>query len=485
MTTESPHTGNLYLAIDQGGHASRSIVYDFEGRPLAQGHAELETLRPRKGWVEQDPEALLASIHQSVDRALAGLGGEAPARIRAAGLATQRSSIVCWDRETGAALSPVISWQDRRAHQWLRQFADQAEHIHRTTGLFLSAHYGASKLRWCLDHLPAVRQARDRGRLAMGPMAAFIVYRLLAGHPLLVDPANASRTLLWNLKQLDWDPALMDLFGLPQQAFPRCVPSIHEYGHLSVGGQEVPLRVVNGDQSAAMYALGAIQPDTAYINTGTGAFVSRSSGHYPHYGRRLLTGIVLQQDSRPTFVLEGTVNGAGSALDWIEKELGLGRVFDDLSAWLERAEAPPLFLNGVSGLGAPFWVPDFPSRFVGDGQPWEKVVAVVESILFLLQANMEEMKKLASPPQQIQISGGLAALDGLCQRLADLSGLPVYRPQEREATARGTAYLLAGLPAHWPETELGLWFKPRPHPALETRYRHWKEAMLAAMRKPK
>ena len=148
---------------------------------------------------------------------LQGLGARA-AQIVSAGLATQRSSIVCWDRVTGQALSPVISWQDRRAHEWLARFAPHAEAIHATTGLMLSAHYGASKLRWCLDHLPAVAQAETEGRLAFGPLASFLIFRLTAEHTLAADPANAARTLLWNIQSLDWDEGLLHLFSIPVSA---------------------------------------------------------------------------------------------------------------------------------------------------------------------------------------------------------------------------------------------------------------------------
>ena len=215
---------------------------------------------------------------------------------------------------------------------------------------------------------------------------------------------------------------------------------------------------------------------------GTGAFVQRTSGDYPGHQPRLLTGIVLRDADEKTYVLEGTVNGAGAALQWIEEDLGLEDLEQQLPAWLAQNSAePPLFLNGISGLGAPYWVADFESRFSAEAEPWQMAVAVAESIVFLLQANLDLFQKLASPLEQIIASGGLTWYEGLCQRISDLSGLPLYRPAEYEATARGTAWLLAGKPKDWPEPEFGVWFKPRANPALRARYERWRAAMDTAL----
>lgn len=473
---------DLFLAIDQGGHSTRALIYDGHGNLKASAKRPVTTTMPREDWVEQDAEEILQSIQGAVTEALEDVGDKAP-HIVAAGLATQRSSLVCWDKITGEALSPIISWQDRRASRWLESLPLDREWAHRATGLFVTAHYGASKFRWCLDHLPAVVEALESGRLAMGPMASFLVFRLLEEHPYVADPANASRTQLWNVKTRDWDPELMDLFDLPLAVFPRCVPTQYHYGTLNTSILPIPLTILNGDQSAAMFAFGKIQPETAYINIGTGAFVSRPSGHYPGFSRRLLTSVILQNKEESTYVTEGTVNGAASALDWLQETHSVDTSPENLNKWLEKKCNPPLFLNGVAGLGAPYWATDFHTEFVGDGDDGQKAVAVIESIVFLLHINLQEMQKQASPPLQIQITGGLSGLDGLCQRLSDVVGLPVYRPVEREATARGTAYLVADCPSEWPESEIGVWFKPKENPELMQRYQDWQKAMLENMRK--
>lgn len=475
-------TQDLFLAIDQGGHSTRALIYDGHGDLKAGGKRPVNSTTPQEDWVEQDPEEMLQSIQGSVMEALEAINDKAP-HIIAAGLATQRSSLVCWDKETGEALSPIISWQDRRASRWLDSLPMDREWVHRTTGLFVTAHYGASKFRWCLDNLPAVVRALEKDRLAMGPMASFLVFRLLEERPYVADPANASRTQLWNVKTRDWDPELMELFDLPLAVFPRCVPTQYHYGTLNTSIVPIPLTILNGDQSAAMFAFGDIQPETAYINIGTGAFISRPSGHYPGFARRLLTSVILQNKVESTYVTEGTVNGAASALDWLRETFSIDTSPDNLSDWLAKVSNPPLFLNGIAGLGAPFWIAEFHSEFIGEGDDGEKAIAVIESIVFLLRINMEEMQKQASPPLQIQITGGLASLDGLCQRLADVSNLPVYRPVEREATARGTAYLVANCPKNWPESDIGVWFKPTENDALRQRYQAWRDAMLERIRK--
>jgi len=467
-----------FLAIDQGGHASRALVFDASGHPVSRGLREVHENRIRPGWVEQDPEELVTSIGAAVREAVSGLDDGLELT---AGMATQRSSIVCWDRETGEALSPVLSWQDRRAHAFLEEIADHSETIHRKTGLRLTAHYGASKLRWCLRNVEPVQAARERGRLACGPLASFLAFRLLAERPAKVDPANAARTLLLNLHELAWDDELLELFEVPREVLPECVPTRHDFGHLDVAGARVPLGVVNGDQSAALFAHGMPEEDTAYVNLGTGAFIQRVADRDPGSAAGMLTGVVLQDGAEVTWVIEGTVNGAGSALARVGSDLGLSGIDENLAGWLERAVDPPLFVNGISGLGSPWWIPDLESSFVGEGEPWEKIAAVAESIVFLVSINLECLQRGGSRFERVRATGGLAWNDALCQRLADLGGLPVDRPHEYEATARGTAFLIAGRPEVWPDPVGGRRFEPRDDPGVKARFARWKEALAASI----
>lgn len=473
---------DLYLCIDQGSHASRVLVFNQHGELISQAYQNIEAHHPAVGFIEYHADEVLNSIRKSLHTVLQELGPNRQ-NIRAAGLATQRSNIVCWDGNTGQALSPIISWQDRRGATQLHSLESHAKQIRLTTGLLLSPHYGASKLRWCLDHLPHVQSALTAQRLRYGPMASYLIHHLVQAHPHLTDPVNASRTQLFNLETLDWDPTLLELFDVPRQPLPACVPNLHQYGQLA-DAPAIPLSLVSGDQATAMYAYGKLQPDTAYLNIGTGAFVSRPSGRARIYSRRLLTSLIWHQPGDSEYVLEGTVNGAGSALEWFAEKYAIPTLLQQLPDWLgESSRHEALFLNGIAGLGAPFWIANFPSHFEGDSRLKARAKAVVESIVFLIQANLDEMLKLAAPPEQIQITGGLAHLDGLCQRIADLSGLPVYRPRQCEATGRGAAYLLAGSPSRWPEDNPGDWFKPGKTLSLIETYEKWMKLMLQTLRK--
>jgi len=472
MTSNKP----LYLVLDQGSHASRAMLFDHMGHVISAEVRAIATQHPQSGMVEHDPEEVLESLHEAMSAAVAGH------RVAtAAGLATQRSSIVCWNRRTGRALSPVISWQDVREVVWMRGFSQYRDDIHMRTGLFPSAHYGVSKLHWCLNHLPAVQQALGNGELAWGPLVSFLLFRLLDERPLFADPGNASRTLLWNIRTMDWDAHLLDMFSLPREPLPQCVPNRYHFGHLNNTGKNIPMWVVMGDLPASLFASGRPQSDTAYINAGTGAFVQRVMRQPPEDANGFLNGVAYQTEELVLYSLEGTVNGAGSALEWFREMADVKHIEEALPQWLQREGHVPLFLNGVSGLGSPFWQPVFESEFVGEGEVWQQAVAVVESIVFLLQINLEGMAARMPVPVAMRISGGLSNLSGFCQRLANLAGIPVTRSVQSEATARGCAFLLAGCPDDWQTPEPDDMFWPQADAGLTDRYARWKALMESSL----
>lgn len=459
--------GPAALIIDQGTHATRAMVVNAKGQIRHSAFAEISLFRLRDTCVEQNGEEILASVVRTLNRVLKEAAAQR-LEIHAAGLSTQRSSVVAWDRKTGDLLSPVISWQDRRAGPWLNQFRKDAPRIQHLSGLPLSPHYGAGKLKWLLDNVGAVKTAHQAGRLAWGPLAGFLVFHLLKNRPYRVDHANAQRTQLWNLRTRNWDNELISLFQLPGGTLPDCMPVCSHSGNLNAA--DIPLSVVSGDQGAAYYSMGRMSAHTAIINIGTGAFILAPTGNNPVYHSRLLSGLVSSRDNSAEYVLEGTVNGAGAALDWAEKTWGIQNPTEKLPIWLSREAPVPLFINAVGGIGSPWWRADLPPRLIGEGEPWQQAVAVMESILFLIQANLDMMMTAGCDIKRLIATGGLARLDGLCRRLADLSGMPVYRPAETEATVRGTAWLVFGGPGHWPKPGRGRWFAPVANDPLKERY---------------
>lgn len=466
------------LALDQGGHASRAFVVGLDGSVLTEHHCDIATFYPAVDRVEHDPLELVSSFRSCL-QVVAEYCTRHGVDIVAAGLATQRSSMVCWDRHTGSPLTPVLSWQDRRNADWLRGLTHWNPLVHERTGLRISAHYGAGKMRWCLDHLPEVAAAYSVGRLAWGPLASFLLFHLVREHPLLVDPVNASRTLLWGLSAMDWDGELLALFHLDDSCLPRCVANLHAFGMLDIPDRNVPLSLLTGDQPAALFAYGAPDLDTAYINMGTGAFVQRLTHAPPRHAPELLSSVVYCGEGNSLFGLEGTVNGAGSAIMQLVRELAIDAdvAEREFESWLQTCVVPPLFLNGVSGLGSPYWRSDFNSRFVGNGTPQEKLVAVAESVLFLINVNLAEMSRYLALPRRVVATGGWAKNSGLCQRLANLTGLPVHRPGQVEATALGLAWLLARPFGQWSVREAMDIFTPAVDAALQNRYQAWLRQM--------
>lgn len=457
----------LYLVLDQGGHASRAMVFDAQGDKIAEASLAIHTNR-QADRVELDANELVESLKKVALNVYEQLGDD-QRNLVAAGMATQRSNMLCWRRSNHEALSPVLSWQDRRAEDKLKDVDHQ--YIKDKTGLFANAHYGASKMAWCLENIDEVKQAASQNDLCIGPMASYLASRL-TGAKEMADPVNASRTLLWNIHNKDWDDDLCQLFGINKSFLPPCVSSDYGFGLLSLHDHRVPLNIVTGDLSAAAFVNGKPLEDTAYITLGTGAFVQRIT--HKHYSHPVLLDSMLWHSKNAQFIsLEGTVNGAGSAISWLAAQHGIDEndIISHLDQWCDEVQESPLFLNAVSGIGSPLWCAHEISRFDRDATLAEQAVAILDSIIFLLMLNMQVMEEVLSKPHCINVSGGLASINGLCQKLADLSALSVQRNDETEGTARGLAYLLSGNSSEWPTSYTV--FKPVNNTRVVKQFTNW------------
>jgi glycerol kinase len=453
----------LFLGVDQGTHSSRALLFDEQGNEVASAHEKVDINRFEGGRVEQDADQLVASVKNVIHSVLQAHGNNKS--VKSCGIATQRSTVLSWTAK-GIAGGPVLSWQDVRGSALIKSLRQHKTDIKKLSGLPLSAHYGASKMRWLYDHFQKHGSPSVVCRLS--PLVSFLLYHLLDNKPYRVDHSNAQRTQLMNIDALNWSEQLMEWFGVPVKMLPECVPMCTDYGVLTNSG--IPVSVVCGDQNAAMFGVGEMPESTALVNLGSGAFILRAMPSNQHSAKQL-SGIAYSDNKTVQYVREATINGAGSAISWLEKKHGLNDVKQRLNGWLETVNDPPLFINTVGGLGSPWWRQDIKPGFIDANRDDEAslVVAVVESILFMVRANLDLIIAEQSL-EKIRVSGGLSNPDALCQKLANLCGLPVERTDNVEATARGVAWLAAGRPANWMHGGLIKSFKPANDEALHRRY---------------
>ncbi len=464
----------MILAIDQGTQSSRVILFDKHGKQLASAKHKISLNRIDRHHVEQDGQEILQSVIKCIDKVV-NQPEIIKSKIIAAGMATQRSSIIAWDKYTGLTLSPVLSWQDRREWQWLESIQDQADDIKQKTGLRLTPHYGASKLRWLLNNNEKVQYAAKNDSLLFGPLSAYLLFNLLESSNALVDHANASRTQLWNIAYRDWDDSLLDLFDIDNKFLPTTMPIRYNYGKLK--NHNIPLTAVNGDQTAAIYAQGKVKSRTAIINIGTGAFVLKPTADKIIKHSSLLCGLSDNSQNANSYLIEGTVNGAGAAFKWTAENLKIEILPTTIDKALKKINQPNLiFINTVAGLGSPWWADgstphwvNLTGEIIDRPDPTQALVSIAESIIFMLWKNLQIMLELGQKIDLLLLSGGLANNNSICQKLCDLSNIRIARSSQPEATAKGIAWLAAACPENW-QTDKMTEFIPTTDIALGHRY---------------
>lgn len=462
------------IGVDQGSHSSRAAVFDETGELVNKISQSVDLVR-NGVCAEHDALQLLSSVKQVIRQLLATLDVEQVNKISACGIATQRSTVLAWDA-AGNALSQALSWQDTRASADIEPLTDKEQVIKLITGLPLAPYYSAGKMHWLLQHEPSVIDHENKG-LRLSPLVSYLLFNLVSEKPFVIDHSNAQRTQLFDLSALDWSEQLCTLFGIRQCYLPACKPMCSHYGTLAETG--IPVMAVCGDQNAAFFGLGDLTADTALVNIGSGAFVLRTLQNYQHSTTQL-TGIACSDGETVRYMREATINGAGNALTWVKDELGIDHNPALLAQWLNEIMVPPVFINTVGGLGTPWMREGISPAFIGAGNSSaaEKCVAILESIVFLVQVNLDLMHE-ESPLSKLRVSGGLSRLDGLCQKLSSLSGLTVERTETVEASARGVAWLAAGCPDSWTGNacqSVDLYL-PQSDTGLEQRYRVFQQEL--------
>ncbi len=441
------------VALDQGTTSSRAIVFTPEGRPKATAAFEFTQHYPKPGWVEHEPEDLIASQVKALRQAVIE-GGIAPTDIAALGITNQRETTLVWERDSGRAVHKAIVWQCRRTAGFMEQLkrGGQAEMIREKTGLLPDAYFSASKIRWILDELGLQKRA-EHGELCFGTVDSFLAFRLLKDSPHVTDATNASRTMLFNLKTQDWDEELLKLFNIPRAMLPRVLDTAGPIGYLKqdILGHSVPVTAIAGDQQAALFGQACFKPGDVKNTYGTGCFMLMNAGEQlPEARGGLLATMAWRLGGKACYALEGSVFTAGAAIQWLRDELGILTHAADSQALAQSVpDTQGVYLvPAFTGLGAPQWDMYARGTLVGLTRGAGKAHitrAALEAIAYQSDDLLSMMAdSLGHQPEAIRVDGGATANDFLMQFQADIGRIRVLRPAVRETTALGAA-LLAGL----------------------------------------
>jgi len=446
------------LALDQGTSSSRSIIFDAEGRLVAQAQQELAQIYPRTGWVEHDPEEIWRTQLATARNALANAGLQAH-QIRAVGITNQRETTVVWNRKTGTPIHHAIVWQDRRAEPTCMELRKRglAETIQTKTGLLVDAYFSGTKLKWLLDNVPDARQQAENGELAFGTVDTWLIWRLTGGSVHATDVSNASRTMLFNVHSNQWDPELMQALDIPAALMPEVKPSSALYGELRADllGAAIPIGGVAGDQQSALFGQACFKAGMVKNTYGTGCFMLMHTGakfQTSHNG--LITTSAAQTSTQTQFAMEGSVFVGGAVVQWLRD--GLHAIQSSGEVQMLAQSVPDsggvIVVPAFTGLGAPYWKPDARGTITGltRGTTLAHIArASLESIAYQSAALLKAMSRDAvqaggASVSELRVDGGACINDLLMQFQADLLGIPVVRPEITETTALGAAYL-AGL----------------------------------------
>ena len=486
------------LAIDQGTTSSRAILFDERLEIAALGQQEFEQHFPDSGWVEHDPQDLWSSTAATCRTAIerAGIG---PGEIAAIGITNQRETTLVWDRATGKPVYNAIVWQDRRTAPLCARLKDEGQEpeVARKSGLLIDSYFSGTKIGWILDNVEGARARAERGELLFGTVDSYLVWRMTGGAVHATDATNASRTMLYNIREGRWDDDLCDLLGVPMAMLPEVRDCAADFGtaRAELFGREIPILGVAGDQQAAVVGQACFAPGMMKATYGTGCFALLNTGPAPVLSKnRLLSTIAYQLDGTPTYALEASIFVAGAVVQWLRDGLKIIRKAGESQDLAERADPKQAvyLVPAFVGLGAPYWDPDCRGALFGltrASGPEEIARAALESVGYqtrdLLEAMQGDWSAESGAETVLRVDGGMTASDWSMQFLADIIAAPVDRPRVLETTALGAAWLAGMKAGVYPRAEdfaktwaLERRFEPKLDPKTRAaKYAGWREAV--------
>ena len=447
------------LSLDQGTTSSRCILFDHAGNPCASAQREFRQIFPQPGWVEHDPMEIWRTTMEVAKNAMEKLGAEA-SDIAAIGITNQRETTVLWDKTTGLPLCNAIVWQCRRTADIIdRLVADgHAETIRKKTGLVPDAYFSGSKIQWILDNIPGAREKAEKGEVLFGTIDTWLIWNLTGGKVHITDQTNASRTMLYNIHDLCWDPELLALLNIPASILPEVKPSSCVYGHTEYEllGGEIPIAGAAGDQQCAMFGQCCFEPGQMKNTYGTGCFLLMNTGDTPvesHNG--LVTTIGIGLPDKVQYALEGSIFVAGAAIQWLRDQID---VLTSAKESIQYAASVPdtagaYVVPAFTGLGAPYWDQHARGCVVGITRSFGRahlVRATLESLAYQTYDICKAMEQDSGIPiTALKVDGGACANDFLMQFQSDILGCAVHRPSCIETTALGAAYLAGLAVGYW------------------------------------
>ena len=443
------------LSLDQGTTSSRAILFDNEQNILCVQQREFEQIYPHQGWVEHNPMEIWSSQYGVMNEVIAQSGVD-PRDIAGIGITNQRETTILWERATGRPVYNAIVWQCRRTApivDELLKTPGMDEYIRENTGLVPDAYFSATKIKWILDHVPGAREKAEAGELLFGTVDTWLVWKLTGGKVHVTDRTNASRTMLYNIRTLDWDEKLLQALDIPRSILPEVRDSSEIYGYTNIQGVDVPVAGIAGDQQAALFGQGCFAPGDAKNTYGTGCFLLMNTGDKPCASRNgLLTTVAVGLDGGVQYALEGSVFVGGAVIQWLRDELRFFPESRDAEYYAQKVpdNGGVYLVPAFTGLGAPYWDMYARGILVGltRGTRREHITrAAQESIAYQVADLVHAMEAdTGLPLGQLKADGGASRDAFLMQFQADILDREVRRPAIRETTALGAAYL-AGLAA--------------------------------------